>query len=509
MGNNLEVEQTFEAPSVDDGLTLTGLPRVATVAGPESLELEATYLDTPDLDLARAGITLRRRLGGEDEGWHLKLPTGAGRWEVHEPVGEGVVVPPAFRSMLRAVTRGAPVEPIALVRTHRAVHRLRAEDGTVLAELTDDRVTAQSPPDGSETPRSWREWEVELVDGDADFLAEVSTRLGQAGAHRAEVQSKLMRALGDRAPQAVPAADAGDRRGDGQATGVVRARIGALVSELRSYDPLVRADVPDAVHRMRVAVRRLRSALATYRPLVDRRITDPLRADLKWLGGVLGDARDAEVLRERLLADVDDLPTDEVRGRVRDFIDVELEADYEHARARAVESMSTDRYLGLLDRLQELVDDPPWEQGAGTEDLGWLLQRVRDDWKRLAHRVAALDDRSTEVYAAGLHEVRKAAKRARYAAEPLVPLAGKDAKRFVKSMKQLQSSLGRHQDNVVAHKQLANLADRAAAAGENAFTFGRLQSTIEADAAEQRARFPEDWQRARRKKLRRWTAAHG
>ena len=112
---------------------------------------------------------------------------------------------------------------------------------------------------------------------------------------------------------------------------------------------------------------------------------------------------------------------------------------------------------------------------------------------------------SGEEYVTGLHEVRKAAKRARYAAEPLVPVAGKDAKRFVKAMKGLQSSLGHHQDSVVVEEQLRLLADRAAAAGVNAFTLGRLQPPVEADAAEQQARFPSDWRRASRKRLRTWT----
>jgi CHAD domain-containing protein len=407
--------------------------------------------------------------------------------------------------VLWALTRDRKLDPVALVRTHRAVHRLRSGDGSVLAEVTDDRVTAQSPPDGSDTPRSWREWEVELVDADTDFLADVAACLGEAGALPAQTQSKLMRALGDRAPKTASVADAAPFRQGVSAVAVLRHRLCELVTQLRGYDPLVRADAPDAVHKMRVAIRRLRSALATYRPLLDREVTDPLRVELKWLGGVLGDARDAEVLREKLLADVGELPPEEVRGGVREFIDRELMGAYRRDQERATESMSTNRYLGLLDRLDALVDDPPWREGAIAEDVGVLRQRVRHDWKRLAHRTAALDDLPGDEYAAGLHEVRKAAKRARYAAEPLVQLDGKDAKRFVKALKGLQASLGRHQDSVVAHERLGSLADRAAAAGVNAFTFGRLQSTVEAEAAEEQAGFPEMWQRVSRRKLRRWT----
>ena len=89
-----------------------------------------------------------------------------------------------------------------------------------------------------------------------------------------------------------------------------------------------------------------------------------------------------------------------------------------------------------------------------------------------------------------------------------MPVDGKDAKSFVKAIKRLLSSLGVHQDSAVALAELGRLADRAAAAGENAYTLGRLQSTVEADAADEQERFPENWDRASRKKLRRWTSRH-
>src|SRR3954470_20345642 len=114
MADHLEIETTFEVPDgIVDLSLLQGVSGVAAVNGPQQLELEATYFDTVDLDLARARITLRRRLGGQDEGWHLKLPTAEGRWEVHEPVGEELVVPPALLAVVHAVTRGTPLEPVA------------------------------------------------------------------------------------------------------------------------------------------------------------------------------------------------------------------------------------------------------------------------------------------------------------------------------------------------------------------------------------------------------------
>ncbi len=111
------------------------------------------------------------------------------------------------------------------------------------------------------------------------------------------------------------------RRKSTTAGDVVAAYIDEQVSVLRRLDPAVRADAADAVHKMRVAVRRLRSTLATYRRLLDRDVTEPIRDELKWLGGVLGAVRDAEVIRRYLLGVVDDQPSDLVLGPVRERIE--------------------------------------------------------------------------------------------------------------------------------------------------------------------------------------------
>src|SRR5690348_6106330 len=85
-----EIERKYEGPAVRPDL-LADLPGVAEVRGPDPLSLEATYYDTADTRLARAGIVLRRREGGDDEGWHAKLPANAGhRREVRVPLSRSV-----------------------------------------------------------------------------------------------------------------------------------------------------------------------------------------------------------------------------------------------------------------------------------------------------------------------------------------------------------------------------------------------------------------------------------
>jgi CHAD domain-containing protein len=325
-----------------------------------------------------------------------------------------------------------------------------------------------------------------------------------AGATPSAAPSKLARALDDRTPGPRYGPPPVPRR-KGPAADLAGARLLELVTELRRRDPQVRHDVPDSVHKMRVALRRLRSALATYRPLLDREVTDPLRDELKWLGGVLSDARDAEVTLERLQEMIAAEPAVLVRGPVLRRVRRELGDQYRAARVRALAAMQSERYFALLDRLDDLLADPPWTDRARDRVRDVLPGRVRRDWKRLARRVSAVSETDDAVERnLRLHAARKAAKRARYAAEPMVALYGDDAASFVRATKTIQTVLGDHQDAVVAQPKLRDLADTAAAAGENAFTFGVLDVREEALAARTAAQFEDIWRAASRKRLRAW-----
>ena len=362
----LEIETKYD---VDEQVVLPAvheLPGVAKVAQPDEHELEAAYFDTATFDLATAGITLRRRTGGPDDGWHVKLPVASGeRLEVRQSLGKAVrEVPVQLVRMVRVHVRDRPLQPVVTIRTRRVVHRLLGPDGSVLAELSDDHVTAEVA--GSE-PESWREWELELVDGPRELLDAAAPLLREAGAVPAAGPSKLARALGDRVPSperwALPSNPSG--------ADMFRAYAAEQVAAIRQRDPEVRRDQPDAVHKMRVATRRLRSALATYRPVLDREAGDALRAELKWLAGELGGSRDAEVLRDRLTAEVAAEPTELVMGRISGVIDDHLRAAYKTARAQGLAALESKRYFRLLDRLDELVAAPPVtaaprEGGQGT-----------------------------------------------------------------------------------------------------------------------------------------------
>ncbi len=500
MADHREVEDKYDADEQVDLPDLGGLPGVAAVAAPEEQELEARYVDTADLALARAQVTLRRRTGGSDPGWHLKLPTGDGRHEVQAPLGEAEAVPELLRDAVQVLVREQALTPVATVRNRRTARRLLDTNGAVLAEVADDRVTAWTGDPIA--PRSWREWEVELVEGDRSLLTAAGRLLAASGARPSRSASKLARTLGDRLP---PEGEPPALTPKTPAATVVQGVLAEQVAELVRRDPLVRCDVPDSVHKMRVATRQLRSVLATYRPLVDREVTEPLRDELKVLGELLGHARDAEVLAETFRSTFDA----EVRGlegeQARDHVLAEMHRRYERAHDRVVVALRSERYLDLVDRLLALAADPPWTDEAHGTTRQVLRRLVRNDWERLAARAEAVEDGDDPVLrAAALHEVRKAAKRLRYSAEPMVPVYGKDAGRFATRVKRIQTTLGDHHDLVVARAELRGLARRAAADGADVFPLGVLYARLEKRTVEAEEAYQKAWRRASARKLRRW-----
>jgi CHAD domain-containing protein len=501
-----EVERKYDVAADVALPDLTGVPGVAVVADPVELEQVATYVDTPRLRLLTAGVTVRRRVGGVDDGWHLKLPAGADRreelrWPAGEaPGGAPGEVPPALRERLGALVAGQPLAPVAVLTTRRSVRRLLDADGRVLAELCDDRVSARtlasSDPGAAGESLSWREWEVELVEGAAELLDQVGGALGAVGATRSASDSKVARALGGR-PGAVRSAGLGPESttGDVLLTYLDTQR-GRL---MRNQLSLVTGD-EEAVHQLRVASRRLRSALVTYRPVLAPEVADRLVAELRWLGGSLGEARDAQVLRLRLDDLVAAQPDGPDLGTAARRLDDELVGREAAGRRTAHEVLAGERYRRLLDDLEQLVCEPPFTSYAASPGRQLVPELVAADLRRVRrrHRAWLLSLQAVEQGAgdpaaaeAALHGVRKAAKRLRYAAESAVPVAGKRAADLAVRAEALQDLLGEHQDTVVARALVRESGDRAHRAGEPGQGFERLDDLEAARAAELVSAYPD------------------
>ncbi|MEV8096978.1 CYTH and CHAD domain-containing protein [Kitasatospora sp. NPDC085879] len=484
-----EIERKYDgAPR--QPLTADGLPRVARAVPGGTERLDAVYFDTPDLRLLRDGITLRRRKGGHDAGWHLKTPASDGiRIETRLPLdaGRGRTPPKELLRLTRGAARGGPLAPVARLRTRREITLLIDADDRTLAEVVRDQVSARTlggpdrPP--GEVSR-WLETEVELAEGTTELLDAVEHRLREEGLRPAAASSKLGRVLGDRL-------SAGPRPAEPPA-GSVGAALTAYLREqaagLRALDPAVRRDAPDAVHRMRVRVRRLRSALAAHRKLLDGRTVDRLDAELRWFGRVLGRARDPEVLGQRLAAQAAGLPAAARPAEVRARLRARFGRRYARAHRVALEAMGSRRYYALLDAVEELAARPPLTDRArrGGREARRVLERQR---RRVLRRLGpALDLPPGPARDKALHRARKAAKRARYAAESVTPLTQKRAGRLRKDMKRVQQPLGDHQDGVVAEAALLEIAARARRRGEDAFGCGMLFAAQRAHEQEQLAR---------------------
>jgi len=502
----IETERKYDAPPGTVLPDLASLPEAAAESEPEEQTLRARYFDTDDLRLIRHGITLRRRTGGRDAGWHLKLPLGGhSRSEIRLPPGRPAAqVPAELASLVRAFTRGQPLRPVAQISTVRNRRLLLGTAGESLAEVVADDVSAQAMGDAAALSR-WHEVEVELTGGGAALLAAADRRLRRSGLSPAARQAKLERALADQLAGADGEKRLAPPTPRTPAADVIMAYARAQVGTLMSFDPLVRRDAPDAVHQMRVATRRLRSMLSSFGQVLRRGECRWLARELKWLGDVLGAARDAEVLDAHLTESLDQVPPELAIGPVAARVRVHFAPVEAAARTAVLEALDSERYLELLDGLDRLLADPPLTPDAGrsaAEVLPHAVRRTRRRLRRRMHRAAnapAGPDRDT-----ALHEARKAAKHARYSAEAVSPAFGKPARRFGQRVKKVQSALGDHHDRVVARAAIREIGMQAHLAGENAFTFGVLyeRDACRGDELEDQARHA--WHRAAQPRYRRW-----
>jgi CHAD domain-containing protein len=285
---------------------------------------------------------------------------------------------------------------------------------------------------------------------------------------------------------------------------VVLAYIGAQAGRLRALDPLVRGNATDSVHQMRVAARRLRSTLQAYPSILPTSATRHLRAELKWLGEVLGEARDDEVLSAYLLTRLASLPAEQVLGPAQARVRAHFAPREASAREALLEALNSARYYTLAAELDRLLADPPLTAAAAEQADKVLPRAIGRAYRRTrrrmhqAQRIAPGAGRDT-----ALHETRKAAKRARYAAEAAQPALGKKMRRFARRMKAVQSALGDHHDAVEARAAAREIGVRAHLAGENAFTFGLLSERAAHDAAGYEAKALRAWKHAKRRKVRR------
>ncbi len=511
-----EVEHKFRVHGLYRIPDLTQADLISAVEDRGVIELETAYYDTPDLRLLREGMNLRRRIGGPDEGWHLKLTVPEAAAEVRDELrlpleaGEPQAPPMELLDFVRSVVRHSPVHPVVTLRTTRHVRHVLDNDGRQAAELTDDVVQAI---DGSgQVSAQFRELELELSEETPPELVEhVVTQLGESGAVSGEFVSKPVRALGAQAAAAPEVPEPADVGSDDPADAAVQAFIAMHTRAFRAADLVYRRDPEgpwDAVHKMRVAARRLRSGLRVFRPLLDREWADELREELRWAAKGLGELRELDVLIARLEERMAALPADAVpEDPAMTVLGRTLEQRME-ARARVSVLLSTDRYVDLHERLVAAAAKPPATEAANAPAGEALPPLVRKAWQRLAKRAeAVLDDESALPGGAPddeWHQARIAAKRARYAGEAVAPVLGKEAKAFAEQMERVTEILGEHQDAADAGAAIQAMAANADAPAS--FTFGVLFAAEREQVTATRREFAQLWPKVSRPKWRRWLA---
>lgn len=283
-------------------------------------------------------------------------------------------------------------------------------------------------------------------------------------------------------------------RRDSPVASVLLAYVNKQVQSLKEQDLQVRQGVSDSVHQMRVAIRRLRSVLVTYRTLLDGDLVDHLREELKWLGLILGAERDAEVMHQRLTKIISSEPNKVDFESATHQLDEQLVEDLHAAHKIVLETLNDNRYLRLLNDLDSLLVGP-FLTGLANESTKKIVpDLIKEDWDRLRKAVRDLKEIPADRESA-LHEVRKRAKRLRYAAETAELAHYKRASKLVGAAERIQTILGDYHDSIVARDLLRRMSEQSTARGANDFSYECLVALEERNAERSESQFLKAWKR--------------
>lgn len=471
----------------------------ATLVGPHTAQLSATYYDTAELTLLRWGITLRRREGGTDAGWHLKLPVtddqDGARDELRLPLADGAPgeVPSDFIAMIAPLLRNKQIEYLADLNTTRTTYTLVDTNAESLVEVADDQVIVEV---NKSEINAFHEIEVEILHDSKHskkVLREIHNRILETGATHTSL-SKLASALGPVASEPPDVPDLGPLSKDCLAVDFIAYVIAEHTRHLLLADVGVRRGVPDSIHQMRVAARRLRSTLSSFKGLVDLERTERLRAELSWIARELGEVRDLEVLLERLTRQAAELsdPTDaDVAASV---IRSELQQRLEVSESNALLGLRSPRYFDLIEELITASSQPPVTQAAFQPARELLTSMAKRTWVKLAKGAHALSFTSPDTE---WHAVRIQAKRARYTADAAATISGKSMRTYARGLATVTDILGDLHDAHVAELFLRELAQSPNMRGRQGLALGRLLDLQIQHNQIERRRFTKAWPPAR------------
>lgn len=440
----------------------------------------STYFDTPNHNLAKLGITLRRRTENRKVRWQLKLPKKHARLEL-EISSHQSTPPEPFLDILFGILRHEPCNAVVKLQTKRSGIRVHTINGP-LADIVIDRVAVQEQ---RRTIGRFSEIEIELLDGNENELKRLENLLRSSGAEDGDSRPKAIRALGLSLEHALPPVSASAPPID-HLQSMLQQQFNALIL----HDPGTRLGKdPEELHQMRVSTRRFRALLRAAQNILVPEWSNPLRSEMGWLGQALGSVRDYDVLLEHLRLEASTLLPEE--RKIFERVLSSLETKRSIARAQLLAALRSERYLKLLNHLEDAIPHPLTLQ---TDNVS-LLKLAKKEFNKLRREVQHL---SVHPSGQDLHKVRIRTKRARYAGELAQSTMGKAGLRYLQQTKRVQDVLGDHQDAIIAEAQLRELLPLTRGV-KAAFAMGQVVAKLQARRSQARAAFPREW--AKLKKL--------
>lgn len=505
---SVEVETKFAVQDSTVVPDLTRISGVASVASTEKFSLHAVYFDTADLRLTRAKITLRRRTGGKDEGWHIKLPdAGEGRQEIAVELNEDdytspdqpFTVPEELLGEVQAIIRTEPLKPIATIDNTRRESVLTSDDGTPLAFFCDDRVTAKALIEGGRK-KSWREWELELAPGLAgthrgDRVLDTSEEiLLAAGATTSALPSKLLVALGtavDTAPEpALPLEWRPVERSD-EAFAILLQQLRDRRDAIISADAQARAGELDALKLIVENSKDLRFLFSMLLDLFahdawdDRLdIIPSLRAQLKALNNACQKAVAADLehtlMHEIVLGNPTGLIDSFAANRLKDG--ALIRRDRETRRAHV--ALTSTQYLDLLDDIDAFLADPPVpSRSERRKAVAIAVRAVKRSWRDLSSLIESVTEdmdntglTPNELQHA-VNQLRKASQRLYMSANIADAVTPYKARRLTKQTRKLLHEVEQAQAYVDSCNTVLQRARQANRHREDTFSYGMVYET--------------------------------
>lgn len=470
--------------------------------------LHSVYYDTDDHRLRDCNISLRTRTDGHSFVQTLKMLEGGSdsvsrkEWEtvVPDPIPDPtLVIDPALPYEFRKLT-SADLQPLFDVEVTRETRRLGSKGTQIDVSLDHGTVVA-----GKER-EAVNEIELELVTGDMPALFEQARRVADLVDGRLHTRTKadVGYALGDSERRHWSRAEKLSLSPEMTAGDSLRLIILNSFSHLTANDDCARLNLHiEGVHQCRIALRRLRSAFKIYRPLLRRKRIAPIDEEVRWLGRILGAARDLDVLKTELLE-----PAIAALGEEKQLgpLIATLEAKKAAAYRGVAEALGSARYRHLLITLCALGHADDLSKSGEGPGLDQPLLHLASAALTRAHQKLLKRGHGFEhLSKAERHEVRIALKRLRYALDFFSDVFdGEEKKKFVKKLTRLQDDLGRMNDVAVAETMLARLvgvagdekdagATTAAPSGPLAFAAGGVLGWHRRRAAEIDVQLVKDW----------------